>query len=418
MRRFTPLFLSLVASVCFAGAALACHVSGTIVCDGNGTPLEGIRIDLVATDGTVYERYAVSNAEGHYEIALLCEPHCYRITATPLTGQPVVVPASGSYEFCADASNGFVADGRDWRLSSPECQTTTEPGLCWLTAGGVKFSPITGTDLGEAPKLHNWGGNVYPSCSPYPGNGGNWNHLDNGKRLHLKGTDIHVIRCGNIDGIEPGSESPVTGVNFIEFEGTGTLKGIKGNKADYGVVHFWAHCEDRNEPGSNGQNDGVEKDRYFINVFTDPADPVGTSIVLVDLDGNAATMDPITISGGNMQLHDSSCDGSAATYQLSPSEVTGPATSVAFLASPFPNPGSGPRVMRFGLPVSASVSLRIFDAAGRQMRQLENSTMPAGEYRTTWDLRDSNGETVPAGIYFVRLTLGQQVFSRTVTVTP
>src|SRR6187399_1732942 len=57
MRRFTPLLLSLVATACFAGAALACHVGGNVYCDGNGMPLAGIRIDVVATDGTDYARY-------------------------------------------------------------------------------------------------------------------------------------------------------------------------------------------------------------------------------------------------------------------------------------------------------------------------------------------------------------------------
>lgn len=417
MRRFTPLFLSLVALVCFAGAALACHVGGNVYCDGNGMPLAGIRIDLVATDGTDYARYAVTNAEGRYDIALLCEPHCYRLTASPLAGQAVVVPASGSFEFCADASTNFIVDGRNWRLSSPECPVIT-PGACWMTAGGAKFSAITGDNVGDYTKLHNWGGVVYPGCSPYPSDGGNWNHIDNLNRLHFKGTNIQVIRCGNIEGIEPGSESPETAFNFIEFQGTGTLKGIKGNKADFGTVYFWSHVEDRNEPGSNGQRDGAEKDRYFLNVYTNPADPAGSSVLLVDIDHDPTTMDPVIITDGNMQLHDSSCDASALRFEMTPAENTGPASSVAFLANPYPNPGSGPRVMRFGLPTSAAVSLRVFDAAGRQVRQLENSTMPAGEYRTTWDLRDSDGETVPAGIYFVRLTLGQQVFSRTVTVTP
>ena len=78
---------------------------------------------------------------------------------------------------------------------------------------------------------------MYPGCSPYPGDGGSWNNIDNLNRLHFHGTDITVVRCGNIDGIEPGSESPATPVNFIEFTGTGWLKGIKGNKADYGTVH-------------------------------------------------------------------------------------------------------------------------------------------------------------------------------------
>ena len=417
MRRI-PTILSCVAFlVLTAGVAFACHVGGNVYCDSNGAPLAGIRIDLVATDGTDYARYAVTNDLGRYDIALLCEPHCYRITASTPNGEVVISPASGYYDFCADASNNYVIEPRDWRLTSPTCPPQ-EDNACWLTAGGAKFSAITNTDLGDYTKLYNWGGNVYPGCSPYPGDGGSWNNIDNLNRLHFHGTDITVVRCGNIDGIEPGSESPVTPVNFIEFTGTGWLKGIKGNKADYGTVYFWAHCEDRNEPGSTGQHDGAQKDRYFLNVYTNPADPAGSSVMLVDVDHDPATMDPVTITDGNMQMHASSCDAPLALINTTPDEGAGATGGTAFFATPFPNPGSGARVMRFGLPAASTVSIRVFDAAGRLVRELENGNLPAGEYRTTWDLRNGDGQAVPAGIYFVRTSLGQQAFTRSITVTP
>ena len=173
------------------------------------------------------------------------------------------------------------------------CQGT--PGACWLTAGGAKFSSITGTNVGEHGPNQNWGGNVYPGCSPTAGDGGSWNHVDHVLRLHFHGQAITVVDCGNVDGIPPGSTSPVTPFNFIEFTGTGTLKGIKGNKADYGIVNFWARCEDRNEPGSSGQEDGNLKDRYFIRIY----DNSGNTLLLVDEDGDPTTVDPVTITKGN-----------------------------------------------------------------------------------------------------------------------
>ena len=419
MRRLPTLLSSLAVLALTASAAVACHVAGYVVCDTNGQPLAGIRIDVVATDGTDYTRYAVSNEFGRYEIALLCEPHCYRITAQTPNGETVVSPASGTFDFCTDAVSNYIVEAPDWRLNSPLCPTTTNESACWLTAGGAKFSSVTGTDVGDYTKVHNWGGVVYPGCSPYPSDGGNWNDIDNIQRLHFKGTNIHVIRCGNMDGIPPGSTSPVTGVNFIEFQGTGTLKGIKGNKADFGTVYFWAHCEDRNEPGSSGQRVGAGKDRYFLNVYTNPADPIGSSVMLVDVDHDPSTVDPVTITDGNMQLHESSCASSLAALRNSmPVDDGGISPHAAFLASPYPNPGSGARALRFGLPTSSAVTLRVFDAAGRLVRTLENGVMPAGEYRSAWDLRDDDGSTVATGVYFVRLSIGTQAFSRTVTVTP
>jgi len=123
MRRIPTLLSCLALLMLTAGAALACHVGGNIYCP-TGEPLAGIRVDLVATDGTVYERYAVTNELGRYDIALLCEPHCYRLTVVTPDGETVVSPASGSYEFCADASNNYSVEGKDWQLTSPICPRT------------------------------------------------------------------------------------------------------------------------------------------------------------------------------------------------------------------------------------------------------------------------------------------------------
>lgn len=419
--RSTKLMIAVLAALSLgASAAFACHVGGNVYCDGTGEPLAGIRIDLVATDGTDYQRYAVTNELGRYDIALLCEPHCYRITAQTPNGETVVFPAAGYYDFCAEGSNNYIVEPRDWRLTSPTCPEVRESGACWLTGGGARFETPEGTN--DTYKHFNWGGNVYPSCDPHPGIGGQWNMIDNVQNLHFMGTEIEVIRCGNVDDHEAGSESPVTPFNFIEFQGIGTLKGVHGNDANYGIVHFWAHVQDRNEPGSQGMDDLAGRDRIFMNVFTNPADPVGSSVVLFDRDGDPGTMDPQTITDGNLQLHASSCPEPAvaanAPVEVLTSSIEGGATApaVAFLRSPAPNPVTAMATMRFGVPGEMNVSLRVFDAAGRVVRDLRSGVMGAGEYATTWDLSANDGSRVARGVYFVRLALGGQVFSRSVVV--
>jgi hypothetical protein len=180
--------------------------------------------------------------------------------------------------------------------------------MCWLTAGGVKFSPLAGAMMAEyrGPK-DNVGGNVYPGCNSDTGaDGGSWTHIDHGDKLHFHGTDIVVDECGNVPGIEPGSESPVTPFNYILFHGTGTLAGIAGNKTDYpDVVCFEALAEDRNEPGNEralGADGGEDIDRYWMTVY-DCDDPGNVFIYVHDGAG-----DPRTLTGGNFQIHISSCE--------------------------------------------------------------------------------------------------------------
>ena len=59
---------------------------------------------------------------------------------------------------------------------------------------------------------------------------------------------------------------------------------------------------------SEGESAGAFIDRYFLHVFADLGDPVGSTLLLIDMDGDLSTVDPVLITGGNLQLHISSCD--------------------------------------------------------------------------------------------------------------
>jgi hypothetical protein len=288
-----------------AGVANAWVVEGQVVCDGTGIGVAGVTVNVVSVPPG-FSGSTTTGLDGGYVVYLPDGAACYDVSLALGAGQTPVDPASGSSSFCTTDLDREIR--RDFTIDSPNCQSG---GICWLTAGGAKFSAVTNTLVGDNGPQHSWGGNVYPGCSPTAGDGGNWNHVAHDLRLHLHGTHIVVEKCGNIDGIPPGSTSPKTPFNYIEFHGTGTLKGIKGNKVDYGTVYFWAHCEDRNEPGSSGQRDGAGKDRYFLKVYSNPANPNGSILLLVDVDGNPATVDPVTITDGNMQIHITSCDDPA-----------------------------------------------------------------------------------------------------------
>jgi hypothetical protein len=104
----------------------------------------------------------------------------------------------------------------------------------------------------------------------------------------------------------------VTPFNFIEWTGTGTLKGIQGNKLGTISVYFSARTEDRNEPGTKDSNAGSGIDRYYLNVYTNQADPAGSSLLPVNGDANPLNVVPIEITDGNFQIHISSCDNPPA----------------------------------------------------------------------------------------------------------
>ncbi|MBZ5637119.1 MAG: hypothetical protein LAO51_00025 [Acidobacteriia bacterium] len=312
MKRWVVLLSVLTVAFMGAGVAMACPtIEGYVRCDTNqdglyedsDTPLANVVVRVVNLAGT-WSGSVVTRADGYYIIQAQCTEDTYRQTLDPVTlpsDYQYLIPTSG--EFVIDLPGSGALVERNWLIGSANCQL----GKCWLTGGGAKYEPIVGLKLATQGKQYSFGGNVFPGCSPTAGDGGQWNTIDHVGNLHFQGWSVQIVACGNVPGIPEGSTSPATPFNYIEFQGTGTLKGISGNKIGTIPVYFFARCEDRNEPGSNGAKDGALIDRYFLHVFTDPLNPVSSTLLLIDQDGNPATVDPVRITDGNLQLHISSC---------------------------------------------------------------------------------------------------------------
>jgi poly(3-hydroxybutyrate) depolymerase/ligand-binding sensor domain-containing protein len=76
------------------------------------------------------------------------------------------------------------------------------------------------------------------------------------------------------------------------------------------------------------------------------------------------------------------------------------------LSQNYPNPFNPTTRISFSLPSRAFVSLKLFDALGRQVAVLVSKELSAGTYSSQWNASD-----VPSGVYFYRLQAGS--FSET-----
>lgn len=90
----------------------------------------------------------------------------------------------------------------------------------------------------------------------------------------------------------------------------------------------------------------------------------------------------------------------------------GPAALDWGLGPPNPNPAYTAAALRLTLPQPGAVSLAIFDASGRRVRQLLTGVHPAGEQMVRWDLSDERGARVAGGLYFARLDAGGRTLTR------
>ncbi|HEX7879763.1 MAG TPA: DUF1501 domain-containing protein [Candidatus Eisenbacteria bacterium] len=68
------------------------------------------------------------------------------------------------------------------------------------------------------------------------------------------------------------------------------------------------------------------------------------------------------------------------------------------LLPPTPNPGRGPRTIRFELARSARGRVSVFDVGGRQVAQVAEGNWPAGSHEVRWDPAG-----IAPGLYFISL---------------
>ena len=73
-----------------------------------------------------------------------------------------------------------------------------------------------------------------------------------------------------------------------------------------------------------------------------------------------------------------------------------------------PSPSSGPRVFRFAMARGGHVSLAVYDVAGRKVAHVFTGVLNAGRHTLAWNGRTSLGTAPSAGIYFTRLSMGDE----------
>ncbi len=73
------------------------------------------------------------------------------------------------------------------------------------------------------------------------------------------------------------------------------------------------------------------------------------------------------------------------------------------LAQNYPNPFNAGTAIRFYLPKQSLVSLRVLDLQGREVAQLLNGTISAGQHEILWNGCDCQNREVASGLYFYEI---------------
>ena len=103
---------------------------------------------------------------------------------------------------------------------------------------------------------------------------------------------------------------------------------------------------------------------------------------------------------------------------LRPGQTTDtPEAAVALsFSSPWPNPARESVRWSYALPQAARMQVEVVDVTGRHVHTVAAGERLAGRGELIWDLRDSSGRPVGAGLYFVKARLGTLVWTRRLVV--
>ncbi|MDZ7332078.1 MAG: FG-GAP-like repeat-containing protein [candidate division KSB1 bacterium] len=117
---------------------------------------------------------------------------------------------------------------------------------------------------------------------------------------------------------------------------------------------------------------------------------VGTTFVVLSDAGSD--------NAGVLRLDRASIAASAASTSLPEQFV---------LNQNYPNPFNPATLISFQLPEARTVTLKVFNLLGDEIRTLLNEKKQAGYHQISWDGKNDSGQEMPSGIYLIKIEAGE-----------
>ncbi len=83
-----------------------------------------------------------------------------------------------------------------------------------------------------------------------------------------------------------------------------------------------------------------------------------------------------------------------------------------------PNPTRGQATVHLSVSRPGRLGIRLYDVTGREVRTFWEGPASAGDFVCAWNGRDARGAALPAGVYFLRATLGSERTTARVVLVP
>ncbi len=79
------------------------------------------------------------------------------------------------------------------------------------------------------------------------------------------------------------------------------------------------------------------------------------------------------------------------------------------LLANYPNPFNPTTTINYSIANESNVSIDIYNSKGQLIKTLVNEFLEAGVHSTVWNGTDNNGKIVSSGIYFTKLSIGNEI---------
>ena len=190
---------------------------------------------------------------------------------------------------------------------------------------------------------------------------------------------------------------------------------FRGQSTAAGVLLEWRTETEDNNLGFNLYRAGSSSNRY-IKINQKLIAGAGSS---TQSRNYAYTDDRLfEIGAYSYQLESVNVNGDRDTYATIHVLVENRVLPAHFyLDQNYPNPFNPSTAIQYGLPQAANVRVEVYNLRGELVRVLQNSGQSAGAYELIWDGRNSDGQTVPSGVYLYRLSAGNYIETRKMLFT-
>jgi len=333
-----------------------------------------------------------------------------KITNNEINYDSTLGSGGGTYDL---SSTGWtdVPAGTHVRLGPPTDNNASDGILAYDGSGTLPVFSSSGnnqviayTGSSSSPTyiagLH-WGGTsgAWPNPSYEPGTSSDI-ALGNYNNYYFSGTLTGTLYTDRTSLVDPGNwTGSATWQDYYSQPLPVELSSFSGKVDKDGVILKWRTETEVNNYGFDIER-SIDKTNWgkigFVAGHGNSNTPVDYSFA-----------DNSTIPAGTIYYRLKQVDVDGKFEYSSIIGLTHSVPSKAILSQNYPNPFNPTSTIEYSIPGNSFVTLKIYDALGREVATLINGKQNAGMHSVNF-----NGERLASGIYFYVLTTGNSVISK------